>query len=84
MSMPRTGLGYSYQHGIGLEVNEDNALEWYRKAADAGHAAAQNNLGLMYLTGKGTSRSLEKAFEYFSKAAAQEEPWGLEQPWRHV
>jgi len=30
------------------------ALEWYQKAAKAGHAAAQNNLGAMLFDGRGT------------------------------
>ena len=28
-------------------------MKWYRKAADGGHAAAQNNLGVMYFNGDG-------------------------------
>jgi uncharacterized protein len=70
-------LGYCFQHGIGVEANDQSAFEWYRRSADAGFAAAQNNLGLMYLTGRGTERSLLKAFEYFEKSAAQNDDWGL-------
>jgi TPR repeat protein len=31
----------------------------------------------MYLTGRGTERSLLRAFEYFQKSAAQGDNWGL-------
>jgi uncharacterized protein len=70
-------LGYCYQHGIGVEANQQNAFEWYRRSADAGFAPAQNNLGLMYLTGKGTERSLLRAFENFERSANQGDHWGL-------
>jgi uncharacterized protein len=70
-------LGYCFQHGIGVEANDQSAFEWYHQSADAGFAAAQNNLGLMYLTGGGTERSLLRAFDYFEKAAAQNDDWGL-------
>jgi TPR repeat protein len=70
-------LGYCFQHGIGVEANEQSAFEWYRRSADAGFAPAQNNLGLMYLTGRGTERSLLRSFEYFEKSAAQGDDWGL-------
>jgi hypothetical protein len=36
-----------------VQKNERAAVEWYRKAADQGHAYAQNNLGLMYANGQG-------------------------------
>jgi uncharacterized protein len=70
-------LGYCFQHGIGVEANDQSAFESYRQSADAGFAAAQNNLGLMYLTGRGTERSLLRAFDYFEKSAAQNDDWGL-------
>jgi uncharacterized protein len=70
-------LGYCFQHGIGVEANDQSAFEWYRQSADAGFAPAQSNLGLMYLTGRGTERSLLRAFEYFEKSAAQNDDWGL-------
>jgi TPR repeat protein len=70
-------LGYCFQHGIGVEANDQSAFESYRQSADAGFAGAQNNLGLMYLTGRGTERSLLRAFDYFEKSAAQNDDWGL-------
>jgi TPR repeat protein len=70
-------LGYCFEHGIGVETNDQSAFEWYRRSADAGHAPAQNNLGLLYLTGRGTERSLLRAFEYFEKSSGQNDSWGL-------
>ncbi|MES2706893.1 MAG: tetratricopeptide repeat protein [Verrucomicrobiota bacterium] len=42
-------LAYLYQYGIGTPVSVEKALAAYQKAADAGNAAAKNNLGLLML-----------------------------------
>ncbi|MEY3876557.1 MAG: hypothetical protein RLZZ191_240, partial [Pseudomonadota bacterium] len=40
-----------YANGDGVPENDAKAVEWYTKAADQGHAEAQNNLGGMYSDG---------------------------------
>jgi len=47
------------------------AAKWYRKAAEQGHADAQNNLGVMYATGKGVTQNNIEAVKWFRKAAQQ-------------
>ena len=37
-------LGWSYAMGVGVEQDYQQALAWYRKAAEQGPAAAQCNL----------------------------------------
>ena len=49
-------------------------MEWCRKAADQGYAAAQYNLGIMYDNGHGVEQSNEKAAEWYRKAANQGYP----------
>src|SRR6266567_4415080 len=44
---------------------------------DAQVAVAQNNLGLMYLNGKGVARDYGKAFALFEQAAKQGDAWGI-------
>ena len=61
----RTGYNYS-QRGY-----NEGAFVWMMRAAKAGHAAAQNNIGLSYLHGLGVSKDEKKAFEWFEKAAKQ-------------
>ena len=47
-------------------------MEWYRKAADQGNAAAQCNLGLMYAEGRGgLPQDLTEALRWLRKAHAQ-------------
>ena len=40
-------LGYMYRYGQGVPQNFELARQWYRLAADQGHARAQNNLGAL-------------------------------------
>ena len=47
------------------------AAEFIRKAADAGLAQAQYNLGLLYVNGHGVDKDLETASVWFQKAAVQ-------------
>jgi len=51
--------------------NYDEALQWYRKAADAGIADAQFGLGLMYDLGQGVPSDHAKALIWYGKAAVQ-------------
>lgn len=46
-------VGYLYQYGIGTETSVEKAIAAYQKAADAGNAAAKNNLGLLLLASGG-------------------------------
>lgn len=38
-------LGVAYQNGLDVERSRATAMAWYRRAADAGHTGAMNNLG---------------------------------------
>ncbi len=45
------------------------AISCYQRAATAGHAGAQYNLGLMYLKGEGVARDALKGLGWIEKAA---------------
>ena len=47
------------------------ALEKWRTLAEAGDAAAQNNLGVLYAEGQGVAQDYAQARTWFEKAAAQ-------------
>jgi TPR repeat protein len=47
------------------------ALPYYRQAADAGYADAQNGLGYMYRWGNGVNKDDAEAVSWYRKAAAQ-------------
>jgi len=45
------------------------AVRWYRKAAEQGHALAQCNLGVMYDKGRGVKQDHAEAVRWYRKAA---------------
>jgi len=51
--------------------NFAEAIEWLRKAAERGHAGAQNVMGISYRLGYGVQQDYAKAADWFRKAAAQ-------------
>ena len=47
------------------------AVRWYRKVADQGHASAQCNLGNMHFEGRGVEQVCTEAARWYRKAADQ-------------
>ena len=64
-------LGRQYANGDGVPKDAVQAVAWYRKAAEQGHASAQHNLGLMYYRGDGVPKDAVQAVAWFRKAAEQ-------------
>jgi TPR repeat protein len=50
--------------------SDDEAVKWYRKAAESGSAAAELNLGLAYFNGTAIRQDLAEAVKWFRKSAA--------------
>ena len=47
------------------------AVKWYQKAAEQGHASAQYSLGYMYSNGNGVTKDYTEAVKWYRKAADQ-------------
>ncbi|KAJ1951662.1 hypothetical protein IWQ62_006404 [Dispira parvispora] len=65
-------LGNMYSSGIitpDRQPDHKQAHDYYVRAASAGIAEAQHNLGAMYLTGQGVLKNETMAFEYFKMAS---------------
>jgi TPR repeat protein len=63
-------LGNLYESGQSvLPLDPAQAAEWYRRAADKGHAGAQMNLAMMYFDGQGVARNVPQAIAWYEKAA---------------
>jgi hypothetical protein len=60
-----------YANGRGVVQDDVEAVKWYHKAADQGHARAQNNLGVMYGTGRGVAQNYVSAHLWFNVAASR-------------
>lgn len=57
--------------GGGVPQDYEQAREWYLKAAEQGHAAAQYNLGVLYDKGLGFPQDVVEAYAWVNVAAAQ-------------
>ena len=64
-------LGYKYKTGDGMPKDFQQAVYWYRKAAEQGYAPAQNNLGYAYQHGEGVSKDVQQAVYWYRKSAEQ-------------
>ena len=62
-------LGVKYDGGFWRRPQE--AVRWYRLAANQGHARAQANLGLMLGAGRGVPRDYVEAYFWSALAAVQ-------------
>ena len=60
--------------GEGCDQNKTKAVEWYEKSANLGCSTAMYNLGTSYNNGRGVTKDLNQAREWFTKAVAQGQP----------
>ena len=66
-------MGLCYYFGKGVKQDYKKAFEYFSRAAEKDIPEAQFNLGVFYETGKGgVTQNIEKAKEYYNKAAKQE------------
>ncbi|HEV2609865.1 MAG TPA: tetratricopeptide repeat protein [Noviherbaspirillum sp.] len=67
----QNGIGWMYQHGVGIEADLQRALSWYLKAAEQGHPKAMFNTALCYDEGWGTAQEDDaSAAVWYERAAA--------------
>ena len=65
------GLGYMYYEGQGVPQDYEEAVKWYRLAAEQGDAEAQCGLGEMYYGGEGVPQDYAEAIRLWKLAAEQ-------------
>ena len=63
-------LGMIYSDENWGDVDMKTAAQWYKRAADKGHSAAQSNLGIMYAIGQGIPQDYVLAHMWFNLASA--------------
>jgi len=68
--------GLKYERGDNVTVNYQTAMEWYRKAADAGYPPAELSVGILYMSGRGTPKDPKQAADWFRRAAEHGLPEG--------
>lgn len=62
-------LGRLFHHGWAVVTDYNLAHEFYRRAAEAGSAAAMFRLGTLYANGRGVPKDVKKAAELYARAA---------------
>ena len=67
----RSGRRSTPKESVSKAKDNADAEKWYRKAAERGLPEAQNNLGLMYVIGRGVPQDDSEAVVWFRKAAQQ-------------
>jgi len=67
-------FGDMHQH----EEDYADAVKWYRKSAEQGHARAQYELAWMYEEGQGVERDVAEAVKWYRKAADQGDDYAKE------
>ena len=64
--------GLLFYKGIGVPKDFKKAAQWFRRAANKGHAGAQYNLGIMSYLGQGTEQDYASAAQWFERAGQQD------------
>lgn len=60
-----------YKNGEEISQDDQQAFEWFEKAANQGYPLAQANLGVMYYEGSGVKQNYMLAKKWFEAAAKQ-------------
>jgi len=64
-------MGELYDRGDGVPQDDEQAVRWWRKAAEQGLARAQNEVGVALTDGRGMSPDPQQAVLWYRKAADQ-------------
>lgn len=64
-------LAEKYFRGDGIQEDLEQAVYWYKKAAEQGHIDAQRSLSGMYRKGTGVTQDFKRAAYWCEKAAEQ-------------
>jgi len=64
----QNALSYLYFNGLGIEKDNEKALQWLQKAAN-NDARAAFDLGIIYLSGENVTKNLKKAAHWLEIAA---------------
>ena len=60
-----------HDFGLGIKMNKELAVAWYKSAASNDHKIAQYNLGWMFYNGESVSKDFLLSFEYYKQSAEQ-------------
>jgi TPR repeat protein len=58
-------LGLCYEEGTGVPQSYQTSIYWYMRAIKHGSASSANNMGCMYLTGRGVERNFSMTIAFW-------------------
>jgi uncharacterized protein len=64
-------IRYMFDIGDGVPQDNTEAIKWYRRGTEQGHAGAQYNLGYMFHYGEGVPQDYTEAIKLYLLAAEQ-------------
>ena len=64
-------LGLCYELGCGVEADDETALDWYMKAAEAGHVTSKFSVAEAFEEARGVPQSDTEACLWYYKAAVE-------------
>ena len=69
--------GACFNEGWGVDVDMEEALKWYKKAAAGNQKFSFNAIGNIYRTGSGIKADPKQAFEWFARGAEAKDPQAM-------
>jgi TPR repeat protein len=72
-------LGEMYSDGSGVPKSIEQAINWYKLAAEKGNIKAQYRLGFIYDKFDGKFKNNKQAIHWYTKAAQQGDDWAQNQ-----
>lgn len=67
-------LGLTFYCGLGVKINNEEAISWFRRAADQQDRIGQYFVGLMYWRGHGVKQNYTEAMRWAILSASQKYP----------
>jgi len=68
-------LGSAYNNGLGVDLDEAEALRWIKRSAEQGNPRGEYALAMLYQAGDGTQPDMTMALEWYRRSAAQGDNW---------
>ena len=68
-AVAQNNLGFMHDNGLGTQVNEKLAYDWFLKAAEQNQVNAITTIASYYLDGDVVNQNYVKAFKFYKKAA---------------
>ena len=70
-------IGFLWSKGYDGKQSHEEALRWWREAAQRGYTVSMNNIGLAYANGHGVEPDIEQALEWWLQSAFLGNAWAM-------